>query len=211
VSVNGDSTVEPDETFFVNLSNLTNASAGDLQGRGTILNDDSGVAPIVTGYNVAVATVGKKITVLGSHFNGATSVGFSKAGGGTVDGTAMKVVSGTKITVKVPNLATTGPVSVTGPGGTGVGPVLKVKATIVSFSPTHGKSGVTGPVVITGNAFTGATKVQFGTKSAVFVVDNDGQITVTKVPGGLSPGADVVITVTTAGGKAKSKTTFHID
>jgi hypothetical protein len=40
VSVNGDSVVEPDETFFVNLSNATNAAITDFRGVGTILNDD---------------------------------------------------------------------------------------------------------------------------------------------------------------------------
>jgi hypothetical protein len=42
VSVNGDTTWEPDETFFVNLSNPTNATLGVSQGQGTILNDDIG-------------------------------------------------------------------------------------------------------------------------------------------------------------------------
>ncbi|MEZ5427001.1 MAG: choice-of-anchor Q domain-containing protein [Pyrinomonadaceae bacterium] len=41
VLVNGDTAVEPDETFFVNLSNPTNATIADNQGQGTILNDDS--------------------------------------------------------------------------------------------------------------------------------------------------------------------------
>jgi hypothetical protein len=40
VSVNGDTNVEPDENFFVNLSNPTNATIADGQGEGTILNDD---------------------------------------------------------------------------------------------------------------------------------------------------------------------------
>ena len=40
VAVNGDTTVEPDENFFVNLSNLVNAGASKLQGQGTIVNDD---------------------------------------------------------------------------------------------------------------------------------------------------------------------------
>ncbi|MEZ5425308.1 MAG: Calx-beta domain-containing protein [Pyrinomonadaceae bacterium] len=40
VTVNGDMTVEPDETFFVNLSNPVNATFGDNQGLGTIINDD---------------------------------------------------------------------------------------------------------------------------------------------------------------------------
>ncbi len=40
VVVNGDSTVEPDETFNVNLSNPSNATIADNQGVGTITNDD---------------------------------------------------------------------------------------------------------------------------------------------------------------------------
>lgn len=41
VTVNGDSVVEPDETFFVNVTNVTGATVGDGQGLGTIQNDDS--------------------------------------------------------------------------------------------------------------------------------------------------------------------------
>src|SRR5439155_241900 len=41
VSVVGDHIAEPNETFFVNLSNPTNATIGDGQGVGTILNDDT--------------------------------------------------------------------------------------------------------------------------------------------------------------------------
>ena len=40
ISVVKDSAVEPDETFFVNLSSPTNAGFLDSQGRGTIENDD---------------------------------------------------------------------------------------------------------------------------------------------------------------------------
>ncbi|MGH7495576.1 MAG: DUF7594 domain-containing protein, partial [bacterium] len=40
VVVNGDAFGEVDETFFVNLSNPTNATLADNQGRGTIVNDD---------------------------------------------------------------------------------------------------------------------------------------------------------------------------
>jgi hypothetical protein len=45
VAVNGDSTGETNETFFVNLSNPANASFADSQGQGTILSDD----PITSG------------------------------------------------------------------------------------------------------------------------------------------------------------------
>jgi len=40
VAVNGDTEVEPNETFFVNVSNVTGASISDGQGLGTITNDD---------------------------------------------------------------------------------------------------------------------------------------------------------------------------
>lgn len=40
IQVRKDSTQEPDETFFVNLSNAVNATLADSQGLGTILNDD---------------------------------------------------------------------------------------------------------------------------------------------------------------------------
>ena len=42
VTILGDTTVEPTETFFMNLSNATNgATISDDQGLGTITNDDS--------------------------------------------------------------------------------------------------------------------------------------------------------------------------
>lgn len=41
VSVLGDTTIETNETFFLNLSNPTNATIADPQGLGTITNDDS--------------------------------------------------------------------------------------------------------------------------------------------------------------------------
>ena len=44
VTINGDTAIETNETFFVNLTNLTSASGGgsisDSQGQGTITNDD---------------------------------------------------------------------------------------------------------------------------------------------------------------------------
>jgi large repetitive protein len=40
VTVNGDTLVEGNETFFVNLSSPVNATISDAQGIGTILNDD---------------------------------------------------------------------------------------------------------------------------------------------------------------------------
>jgi len=41
VLVKGDTLVEPDETFFVNLSSPSGATISDGQGQGTIVNDDA--------------------------------------------------------------------------------------------------------------------------------------------------------------------------
>jgi hypothetical protein len=58
VLVNGDETVELDETFFVDLSNPSaNATIGDAQGMGTIQNDDSATLSIAP----AMATEGTGI------------------------------------------------------------------------------------------------------------------------------------------------------
>jgi chitinase len=45
VQVRGDTTVEGNETFFLNLFNATGATIADGSGRGTILNDDSAPPP----------------------------------------------------------------------------------------------------------------------------------------------------------------------
>jgi Ca2+-binding RTX toxin-like protein len=66
VQVNGDVTIEPDENFFVDLSNPVNATITDPQGEGTILNDDlsADVDCTITGTNrddVLVGTPGNDV------------------------------------------------------------------------------------------------------------------------------------------------------
>jgi predicted extracellular nuclease len=48
VQVIGDTTTEPNETFFVNVVNVTGANVTDGQGQGTIVNDDITLTPIHT-------------------------------------------------------------------------------------------------------------------------------------------------------------------
>ncbi|MEO8356060.1 MAG: ExeM/NucH family extracellular endonuclease, partial [Chloroflexota bacterium] len=55
VLANGDSAIEPDETFFVNVTNVTGAALVDGQGQGTILNDDA--TPPPPGGNVVISQV----------------------------------------------------------------------------------------------------------------------------------------------------------
>jgi len=58
VQVNGDTTIEPDETFFVNLSSPINATISDGQGEGTILNDDGSCTPTDVFTAVADSYIG---------------------------------------------------------------------------------------------------------------------------------------------------------
>ena len=53
VTVNGDTTVEPDETFTLNLSNAVNGTITDASGTGTITNDDTDVSVTVSPLAVA--------------------------------------------------------------------------------------------------------------------------------------------------------------
>jgi len=46
VTVNTDTTIEPNETFSVNVTNVLGATVADGQGQGTILNDDSPVLSV---------------------------------------------------------------------------------------------------------------------------------------------------------------------
>jgi Calx-beta domain/IPTL-CTERM motif len=48
VNVNGDTTAEPNETFFVTLSGPVNATLATAQGTGTIVNDDAAPPPTPT-------------------------------------------------------------------------------------------------------------------------------------------------------------------
>jgi len=88
VIVSGDATQEPDETFFVNLSNSSNATISKTQGIGTIINDDNPAAPTVqfssASYSVQEDLTALTITVTRSgDMSGAASVNYA-----SVDGTA---------------------------------------------------------------------------------------------------------------------------
>jgi len=88
ILVNGDADDEPDETFFVQLGNPTNATLAKAQGTGTIINDDSGGAPSIQfsadSYSVQEDLTAAAITVTRSgDTSGTASVDYA-----TADGTA---------------------------------------------------------------------------------------------------------------------------
>jgi Calx-beta domain-containing protein/flagellar hook capping protein FlgD len=77
VTVNGDATAEPDETFLVRISNPRGLSLADAEGVGTILNDD-GTADVPPGAGVMGPLV------LPNPFRGGIEISFALARGGLV-------------------------------------------------------------------------------------------------------------------------------
>ncbi|MEO6394005.1 MAG: Calx-beta domain-containing protein [Pyrinomonadaceae bacterium] len=91
VLVNGDTAVEPNETFFVNLTTPTNATILDAQGQGNITNDDV----VLPGMSIGDARItegnsGTKNMTFTVTFNGS---GAASARYHTTDGTAQAVLS----------------------------------------------------------------------------------------------------------------------
>jgi large repetitive protein len=140
--------------------------------------------------------VGTAVAVLGSGFLGASAVRFN---GQAV--AAFSVVSDSKITTAVPVGATSGPVSITSPLGTGTsakaftvtGPKIK------EITPTSGYPG--DAVTLKGDGFTGATAVMFAGVTAAFTIVDDDNATAV-VPEGAASGK---ITLTTPAGTASSR------
>jgi uncharacterized repeat protein (TIGR01451 family) len=67
ILVTGDLNVEPNESFFVNITNATGATIGDSQGTGTINNDDVVITPIhdIQGPGASSPLVGDTVSTTG--------------------------------------------------------------------------------------------------------------------------------------------------
>jgi hypothetical protein len=176
------------------------AAHGGLNGDGVLfslaLNLGAKVKPVLSS-----GRVGDTVEILGSGFTQTNGITF-----GGIASAPPTVISDTYLTVKVPSGARTGTLTVYTTAGAlqGMTPFLVIPK-IISFNPNSGTVGTS--VVITGNSFTGATKVTFGGVSATsFTVNSDTQVTAT-VPTGAKTGK---IGITTAGGSATSFAIFTV-
>ncbi len=151
VNANGDAANEPDETFFVNLTNPANASIADAQGQGTIQNDDS-PTPVFTVDSVTQAegnsgTTGFVFTVTMSP----TSASPATVDAATADGTAT-VADGDYVansqTLSFPANTSTQTFTVTVNGDTKFEPAEAF--TVGLSNPTGGGGATASPVPGTG-------------------------------------------------------------
>jgi CSLREA domain-containing protein len=102
VFVNGDTQVEPNETFFVQLSNPINATLGKSKGTGTIVNDDGVAAPTVqfsqANFSVQEALTAATVTVTRSgDTSGTATVDYTTADGTATQKSDYELISGTLI------------------------------------------------------------------------------------------------------------------
>lgn len=67
VTLNGDTRIEGDETFVIELSGITGAAAGDIEATGTLVNDDFDITPIaaIQGDGAASPLVGGIVATRG--------------------------------------------------------------------------------------------------------------------------------------------------
>jgi uncharacterized repeat protein (TIGR03803 family) len=179
------------KTGVVTVQTFTSTMTGDR----TFL-----VVPQITSFTPTSGTVGTLVTITGISLTQTTAV--------TIGGkaAAFTVKSDTQVTATVPAGAKTGAaISITTAGGTASFGKFAVVPEILSFSPTSGPVGTS--VKITGNSFTGTTKVTFaGVAATSYKAISDTQVDAL-VPAGAATGT---IAVTTAGGTGTSAGKFTV-
>jgi uncharacterized protein (TIGR03382 family) len=160
--------------------------------------------PVVSSFSPATGAAGVSVTLTGGGFTGATGVSFNN------QWARFTVVSDTQISVPVPEGATTGVITVEGPGGRGASStnftVLGSRVpTVTSFNPNRG--GRNNFITISGSGFTGTTEVSFnGVASAFIDVGSDFEIRAA-VPRGATTGP---ISVTNSVGTGRSAENFIV-
>ncbi len=140
VNVYGDTSNEPNEWFFVNITNVTNAILGDGQGVGTIVNDDPVPTITLAPASLSATTVGASYSETLTASGGTGPYTYAATAGVLPDGltlTSSGVLSGTPTDEGTFNFT----ISATDSSG-GTGPysgsrayTLTVAAPVIALSP----------------------------------------------------------------------------
>jgi endonuclease/exonuclease/phosphatase family metal-dependent hydrolase len=235
VVVSHDSLYEPDETFFVRLTNPSQATVVDGEGVGTILNDDElptlRVNDVVVKEGNSGTTAVSFLVKLSTASSLPVTVSYATVDRTATAGSDYDAVSGslsfppgtTSLPVVVnvngdlvrePNeiffLQLTSVTNATIVYGRGIGVITNDDAapTVTMFFPKHGPVGKV--VTVYGSGFAGATAVTFGGASATFEVVTDGRLKAT-VPAGAVTGPIGVMTVNGPAEPATGLPDFIVD
>jgi large repetitive protein len=163
--------------------------------------------PVIVGFSPAYGKAGTKVTIVGSHFAGATEVDFGSSAA-KVKPTLNKDGS---LSAVVPANVVTGPITVR------VGALSSdsgndwftkvVKPTInTSGNPTTAARGAT--ITLAGTGFTGTTSVKVGTLVASYSVASGGASIDVHIPSTAKLGANQMITIANSAGSATYKLTI---
>ncbi len=156
--------------------------------------------PTLAAVSPSNAPAFSRVTFSGANLLGASAVAFNGA-----EAVSFTVTNNNTVGVTVPDNVISGPVTLTTPAGTAVGPNYYGAPSFGGFFPTHGAPGVV--VTITGNNFLGASKVRFNGLETGVLSGNNSQVTAV-LPNGALTGP---IAVVTPAGVVASSTNFVVD
>jgi uncharacterized repeat protein (TIGR01451 family) len=157
------------------------------------------VPPRLSGFTPTNGVVGSSIVITGANYIAVTEVLFNTATA------SFTVNASNRLTAVVPSNATTGPLTISTPGGVVISTGnFRVPPNITGFSPALGPVGTL--VTITGTSFLNVTNVSFNNRSAVFTNVSSTEIRAT-VPSAATTGP---IRVGTPDGAALSSTSFVV-
>ena len=138
----------------------------------------------ISAFSPDSGLVGTTVSLTGTNFIGASEVAFNDTAA-----LSYTVDSLTQLRAEVPTGATSGPIRVTNPGGSGLSPAdftVLTPPIISGFNPPSGPVGT--EVTITGSNFISVTGVAFnGFPAQTFTIDSDSQLRAI-VPSGATSG-----------------------
>ena len=109
-----DTGLEPDTTYYYRVRAFNNIGSSTFSNEATATTVEAS-PPTLIRFSPTRGPAGTRVTLTGTHFLGATAVGFNG-----VPAARFEVISGTGIEAIVPLNAPSGPISVETPGGTAV-------------------------------------------------------------------------------------------
>ena len=156
-------------------------------------------SPAITSYSPSFGSVGTRVTLTGSHFNGVSKVFFGDKEA------SFEIVADSQISTTVPAEANTGFIRVESPSGDSQTETLfYLPAKIESFEPEKATPGA--EIMIKGSNFTGTSRIRIGGKEAEIQSISLNELTAIVPPDALIG----TLSITTPAGSLASQQVFGV-